>query len=79
MTIQETDLNKVGNIEMVQFNWFRTVAHGNGLEGKGVTDERSMKHRPPAIQGGEDHMVNRVYLAAQEMKKLRNYSMRIER
>ena len=39
---------------------------------KGVTDNRSMKYHPPAIQGGEDYMVYRLYLADQEMKKLFN-------
>ena len=38
----------------------------------GVTDKKSMKYGPPDIQGGEDYMVNRLYLANQEMKKLFN-------
>ena len=39
---------------------------------KGGTDKRSMKYHPPAIQGSEDYMVNRQYIADQETKKLFN-------
>ena len=37
-----------------------------------MTDKRSMKYCPPAIQGGDDYMVNRLYIADREMKKLFN-------
>ena len=37
---------------------------------KGGTDKRSIKQRPSIMQGGEDYTVNKLYLAAQEMKRL---------
>ena len=37
---------------------------------KGGTDKRSIKYRPPAIQGGEDYMVNRLDQAYREMERM---------
>ena len=55
------------------FNWDCYVAYVNCIgDRKGGTDRKSMKYRPPAFQGGEDYMVNWLYIVDQEMKKLFN-------
>ena len=47
------------------------VAHGKCVgDQKGGTDKRSIKHRPPAIQGGEDYMVNRLDNADREIERM---------
>ena len=47
-------------------------AHACRVVQKGRIDKGSMKHRPSTMQGGEDYMVNKLYLADQEMDKLFN-------
>ena len=42
------------------------------VDQKGRIDKRSIKHRPSTMQGREDYLVNKLYLAVQEMKKLFN-------
>ena len=39
---------------------------------------RFIKHLPSTIQGGEDYTVIKLYLAAQEMKKLFNEDRQID-
>ena len=65
----------IGKIYLTNFlNWLVNIFSTWECEGdkKGGTDKRSMKYCLPAIQGGEDYMVNRLYLVNQEMKKLFN-------
>ena len=40
------------------------------VDQKGRIDKRSIKHPPSTMQVGEDYTVNKLYLAAREMKKL---------
>ena len=37
------------------------------MDQKDRIDKRSIKHSPSTMQGGEDYMVNKLYLVDQEM------------